>query len=429
MKKRILYISALLAVVVALPAAAQEPESAKEEIQEQTVADGQTAPERDEMDYRRSSLYSIMVSHNAAKYHKEIESVFSSIPIPEKFDNHDLSVKIINTADKKTSTEAVVRQFLTKNNVARRMVGRWFDRDPETGECDMDLISERGLYDATYFDVELAKMSQRGYGMLSDAGEELINNTFVIVNDIRYRDRNQTAQIVGGIFKALGSIAAAYTGNSNYSSIGDNMGDLVSNIKGFGVNVTTYLYRLEWNDEIARDFYTNQYVARGQQDSVRRDAFTASDNYRLTYVGERSVTSGNISMKGVNAYDPVQMIRKVCTRAIDESIVALQRDYDEFKIKTPIFSVEPTITAKVGLKEGVAEKNRYEVLERVINNDGKTEYRRVGVIEPVKGQIWDNRYMALEEEAIGAELNATTFKKVSGGDFYPGMLIREIKVQ
>ena len=41
--------------------------------------------------------------------------------------------------------------------------------------------------------------------------------------------------------------------------------------------------------------------------------------------------------------------------------------------------------------------------------------------------IWDNRYMASEEQAYGSDFGFTTFRKVSGGDFYPGMLIREIK--
>ena len=40
--------------------------------------------------------------------------------------------------------------------------------------------------------------------------------------------------------------------------------------------------------------------------------------------------------------------------------------------------------------------------------------------------IWDNRYMAAEECAPNATIGATTFKKISGGDFFPGMLIREI---
>ena len=32
-----------------------------------------------------------------------------------------------------------------------------------------------------------------------------------------------------------------------------------------------------------------------------------------------------------------------------------------------------------------------------------------------------------EENAKGADLGFTTFVKVRGGDFYPGMLIREMK--
>jgi len=51
----------------------------------------------------------------------------------------------------------------------------------------------------------------------------------------------------------------------------------------------------------------------------------------------------------------------------------------------------------------------------------------VGVIRPVKDKIWDNRYMAAEEKAENATLGFTTFEKVSGGSFYPGMLIREMK--
>jgi hypothetical protein len=35
--------------------------------------------------------------------------------------------------------------------------------------------------------------------------------------------------------------------------------------------------------------------------------------------------------------------------------------------------------------------------------------------------------MAVEERAENATLGFTTFEKVSGCDFYPGMLVREMK--
>lgn len=378
--------------------------------------------------YRRSALYSILVSNFETKYHKEIENVFSSIPIPEKFDNHDLSVKII-TSSMKRIEEARVRSFLDSNAIARRLVGRWFNRNPKTGECDMNLITQRGLYDATYFDVELAKMSQRGYGILADAGEELIGNTFVMVNAIRYTDKQKTSKVFGTLIKVAGVAAAGVTGNTDFIDLGNNLGDLAAEIKGFAVTVTTYLYRLEWNDEIAKEFYGNYYLDKGHYDEQKRTAFEKSPAFKLSYIGSQKVSSGKTSMQGINVYDPIQMIRKVCTRAIDESIVALQRNHDEFKIKTPIFAVSPVITAKVGMKEGVSENNKYEVLEQYIDKNGKTAYKRVGIIQPIRGKIWDNRYMAVEENAIGSKLQATTFRKISGGDFYPGMLIREIKIK
>ena len=78
------------------------------------------------------------------------------------------------------------------------------------------------------------------------------------------------------------------------------------------------------------------------------------------------------------------------------------------------------------MKEGVNEESEYEVLE-VLEEDGLTKYKRVGIIKPSKGKVWDNRYLAeFEEENENSTLKATEFEKVSGGDFYPGMLIREI---
>lgn len=99
---------------------------------------------------------------------------------------------------------------------------------------------------------------------------------------------------------------------------------------------------------------------------------------------------------------------------------------DEFKVFTPLVSTSP-IYAYIGQKEGVDEESQYEVLEKTQDSNGKTSYKRVGIIKPEKGKIWDNRFMAADDKEEGSELSYTTFKKVSGGDFYPGMLIREIR--
>ena len=79
------------------------------------------------------------------------------------------------------------------------------------------------------------------------------------------------------------------------------------------------------------------------------------------------------------------------------------------------------------MKEGVDDDSQYKEKEKTIDESGRTHYERVGIIKPVSGKIWDNRFMAADDKESGSELTFTTFKKVSGKDFFPGMLIREIR--
>lgn len=381
-----------------------------------------------ESNYRRSSIYSLLVNHTEQKFANEIREAFMQIPVPDKFNDHNLSVKVLNMDKKlaganKERENPVITQFLDDNRVASRLVGRWFNRDYFTGQCDMELVKERGLYNATEFDKQLAARSARGMAMLQDAGEELIGNTFVIVNDIRYVDKEQRSKTIGGILRVAGGLAGAFAG-VNVSNLVDNVSDMVESVKGFKVKINTFLYRLDWNEEQAKLFYQEQYAA--QPDAKKCANFDkARDSYHLTYVGKVESSGGNTSFLGINENEPLVMVRKACQRAIDENVVDLQREYEEFRTKSPLVSVEP-LTAYIGMKEGVTAKSRFEVLELVELENGKHKYNRVGVIEPINNLIWDNRFMAVEEGAAGATLGYTTFRKVSGGEFSKGMLIREM---
>lgn len=199
---------------------------------------------------------------------------------------------------------------------------------------------------------------------------------------------------------------------------------MMETLKGFKVNVVTHLYQLVWDEETAMAFYRDCYTS--QPDETKKAAFERNrENFKMKYIGMQKSSGKDVSFLGVNLDDPEQMIRKACQRAIDENIASLQQNFEVFQVKTPLTNVEP-ICAQIGMKEGITEKSRFEVLEAVME-DNRVRYKKVGEIKPVPGMIWDNRYMAKEEGAVGADLGQTTFKKVSGRDFYPGMLIREIK--
>ncbi len=393
-----------------------------------TVLLTNTLAQEQSVDYRRSSIYSLLINHTEQQFASEIKQAYIQIPVPDKFNDHNLSVRVLNLDEKLSGAKSNkenqdITDFLQNNKIASRLVARWFNRDIYTGACDMELVKERGLYNATEFDKQLALRSARGMAMLQDAGEELIGNTFVLVNDIRYIDKNKGAKTASSIIKILGSVAAAYTG-SDIDDITENVGDMVETIKGFSVKINTFLYKLEWSEEQANIFYQEEY-GDGKDKTKWSNFETGRSNYKLKYVGKVESSGGTTSFLGINEDEPIVMVRKACQRAIDENIVDLQRNYEEFKTKTPLVSVEP-ITAYIGMKEGVSPDSKFEVLETVEMENGSHKYKRVGVIEPIKNMIWDNRFMASEEGAVGANLGYTTFRIVSGKNFSKGMLIREL---
>ena len=93
---------------------------------------------------------------------------------------------------------------------------------------------------------------------------------------------------------------------------------------------------------------------------------------------------------------------------------------------TSLHVIDGKLAAYIGMKEDITPESRYEVLLPVEDERGITTYKRVGIIKPIKGRIWDNQYMADIENTAESALDATYFEKVSGGDFFPGMLIREM---
>lgn len=390
-----------------------------------SVANAQTETQQ----YRRSSLYQLMINHREQKFADDIQEVFLQMPVSEHFNDHDLSVKVLDM-DKKLKgagsekENATVTRWLEDNMVASRLVARWFNRDYFTGKCDMTLIKERGLYNASAFDQALASRSVRGKAILEDAGEDLIGNTFVIVNDIRYIDKEKTGKALGTGLKIFGALSKQFIG-VDVSNLANNLGDMAETLKGFKVKINTYLYRLEWDKETAATFYQSQYGVT--DNSPAKEAFEkARGTYKLTYVGKQESSGSTTSFMGVKLDTPTAMVRKACQRAVDENVANLQHSYEEFRTKSPLLSVDP-ITVAIGLKEGITENTEFEVLESIEKENGTIQYERVATIKPIKSLIWDNRYMAAEEGASNATLGYTTFKKVSGGEMFPGMLVREAK--
>lgn len=122
--------------------------------------------------YRRSSICSFLISRTDQNMYDRIQEKFLEIPTPDQYNNHDLSIRLLNV-DKKGNYADSIDIWLNDNFIASRLVGKWFDRNVLTGECTLDLVKSRGVYNASELDRELAARSARGLAMLEDAGENL----------------------------------------------------------------------------------------------------------------------------------------------------------------------------------------------------------------------------------------------------------------
>jgi len=336
------------------------------------------------------------------------------------FDNQRYQKELYDAMPQEYKDQLKAAQKET-NDIARKLVAKWFDRSPKGG-FNMSLIKARGNYDASVLDIAKARASKRGLTMLGDAGEELIKNTFVLVNEFKYTDKEEVAKKASGWLNAISQVASVVPGGSSISNISavTSLGVTVAG-KGYIVKTKAHLFRLDWNEEVAAKFYSDFWATDKTITPEKKKAFDETDIFKLVYVGTDESWADVQSSIFTNKTD-LKLVERATMKAMDAVIVKLQKNHDEFKTKTPLFSNEP-LTAKIGLKEGLSSKSVFEVLEQQINEDGIPQYVSVGQVKVDETYpIWDNRYGA-DVENPNITTDKTFFKKISGKDLYPGMLL------
>jgi len=291
----------------------------------------------------------------------------------------------------------------------------------------MDLIGERGMYDATAQDAAKANSTERGEAMLADAGEDLIGVTFVVVNYSKFVENEPIALAVKNT-----AYAAVKNSGDLAKTLGEKAADVLYNKTkdGYTIWTTAYLYQLQWNDSIAAIFYQDLWNDPSAPDAAKKDAFDNSDLFKLNLLGFQKAKS-LITGMGKNAENKDMIIKNATIKSVDAVYAKLQKKFEQFRTKTPLVSAKP-LGAKIGLKEGLEGGERYEVLEKSIDAEGKVKWKRKGVIKVDKNKIWNNAHGAEDgptldkdgNEIKGNEVEFTHFK--GGKGYYAGMLLRQI---
>lgn len=461
-----------------------------------TIAQSDQPTDGKAIKYRRSSLHLILSESDNFPMKDTVIASYRKAPFPDKYNNHAIDVNsfvpseyLLTDAERDSlgikqagagadlaadltmgisdpladDMPFMLQKFMKDKKVAHKMVANWFMRNPEDGSFDMSMIAERGSYNASELDVNMAKGSARGLASIADAGVELIQNTFVVVNRLNFISNEVPARIIRDAAK-LGAAKMPGLAGELASTAADVAYEKAK--EGYSVFATSYLFQLEWNDSTEAVFYNDYWVNKGDANgAARAEAFFNNDLFKMKYIGsEKSKALVTFSLKQQRS--EIEYIEEATVRAVDNVYGKLQKAYEVFKPKVPLLTGEP-ITAKIGMKEGLEGGEKFEVLEQTVDlATGETKYVRVGTITVDKKKIWDNRYVAgttpppaaveataevapvegapaegaeaataedtdkkkkgnEEEASSDPNLDRTYFK--GGKNLYAGMLIRQIK--
>lgn len=416
----------------------------------------------DEMKYLRSSLSMILLESDNFPNKDAVMNSWNNYPFPDKYNQHDISSKSIDIDgikltdedlkaagflkdtlsnvlqitkasairpvrylnDEKTLAfglptekqeyEIKITKLIKDKKIANQLVASWFVKDGKTSTA---LMEARGSYNATEMDAAIAAGKERGSAALADAGEQLIQNTFVTFTKLNFFENEPAAKLIleaakvaaGELKTPIQQEAAIKAAELAYEKGKD----------GYSILSKTWLYKLSWSESEMNhvwDLWDNP------------EGINKSDSFNLEFIGSQYNTS--IVLAGENM---AKIIDKATVRNIDNAFAKLQKQNDVFKPKIPVSSTGP-IMAQIGMKEGISPGDKFEVLEMVWDeNAGKTTWKSVGKCSvDKKAPIWDNRYNAGDgpdgEVAKDAEGNPITASQFKGSKkIQVGMLLKQLK--
>ena len=412
--------------------------------------------------FRRSSLHTMVIESENFPQKEVVLNAFNNAPFPDKYNDHTIGNKSFNPANYKLTpeekalvykpskmgkflTEAAdiqidsvakelplrIQKYLSKEKIASKLVSKWFNRQTD-GSFDWNLVADRGVFNASFLETKSAQSSSDGQALLKTAGFELIDNTFVVINKFNFYPNEPVARAIRDFAKA--EVVKSVKIPMLLEKANKGLDAVYEKTKeGYSIFATSYLYKLVWNDTISNKFFTDMYMEKGSFDPAKKNAFDNSDLFKLEFVGDESA-SGLIMFSLKEKRTEEQIITLSTKRIIDNVYAKLQKKYDVFKTKTPLYTGYP-ITAKIGLKEGLEGGEKFEVLEQNIDpKTGVSTYKIIGSIKVDKDSIWDNTFNEgeapvaepiVEGKEIKPIIDRTTFD--GGKKFYSGLLIKQIK--
>ncbi|MEI6697309.1 MAG: hypothetical protein WCO13_14740 [Bacteroidota bacterium] len=380
-------------------------------------------------EYSRNALTLVLLDFNNESFSTELKDIFNKeVKVPDKFDDNLVSTRFIRTnlnrdllykteggktvknkdgIDTKepiiTSTNRI-KNLITDNKISNQVIAKWFNRNSD-GEFNYNLIQERGIYNAKDADFKTANSSKLGIKELQNAGEKLLQKSYIMVCD--YSGIRTMEEIYNA--KDEANRKAAANTNTEFKPIKRTQ-------NGYSGSIIVHLFKIVFNDSISSIFSNELWVAdkfpeNKDEKNLRINNF---NNFNFPLFPIKTVTAESEGLQynadqGIMA-PSVQLSKQelfllLVDNGINNALEEVEKTYSEFRVKAPIVSVKP-VGIKIGTKEGLKLDKRYFVLEKREDNQNKLYIKRIAVIRSKK--VIDNR------ASIGGKTDTSLFYQTAG---------------
>ena len=376
-------------------------------------------------EYARNSLTMLVLDYGDSPYLNYFRTP-NRLNIPDKFDNNNLSYTLLpanfsrdQMIDRTKGANSISLSIKNKMNnnfieplydlvksykIPNTIIAKEFNRQSD-GSFNMDEIAKRGMYNADVTDYQKAQATMRKDDALRDAGELLLNKSYILIFD--------------------------YTSIKTMTEVYNNM-DANSETKvkrtqnGYKATGNVYLYRIDFNDSVYNNFLLSMWVDAGYDPELKKVRSQLFDNTifpikRIACIPFNSEALQYNADQGVMApkvqKTPDQLFEELVNDSRDGVITGIEKLSDQFRVKAQITSVHP-LGVKIGKKEGLKLDQRFFVYEARLDASGKEFSKRMGVIR--SKSVVENRSFISDSKGVAAPslFYQTAGKKLSNMGMY-----------
>lgn len=304
------------------------------------------------------------------------------------------------------------------NEVAKQLVKKWWSIS-EDGTVSDSLLFKLACYSATQNQINTAAETAMGaqISLVNELSDVTMANTYVNFTKVDFYENEPIAAFIRNIMMLVASMTPA-PANLGVSIGADKAYE--ESKEGYTAFTNTLLYKLEWNETIANEFYSIWTDAN----HVDMDKFN-NMKFNLVYVGNTSASATCMMKKEDKGQGAKHMVEKTVSKALNRQFADMQRKYEEFRPMVPVLGLDEKggVIADMGTKEGVKVGDKFNLLEPVTNEKGITKYNYVATLKVVKWNggeafvngVWDNESInqaeIVDTEGVSAEIIGTHLSK------------------